>query len=158
MAAIVRPSRRDPQPGLSVDRNSADDIEIVCQTDAAPHIPPGTYEVAFVKAMKSDFKMRPLLYLTFEVCAPDQYRGVCLLLVCNIRQGRFTESCKYWQAWCLASGRRPIRGDRMSTNIFKNKRYLARVRDVVTTWQQAPRPEHLRYSVIDCLLKRTAGG
>jgi len=156
MAGSVHDLR--PRTQAETDEDGDGDVSVVCQTDAAPRIPEGTYEVGFVSAKKTDFKRRPLVYLTFQVADPGPYLGVRLVLACNLRDGRMTESCKYWQAWCLAAGTRPQRGDRMSTLVFRGLRFRARVRDVTTTWQQAPRAEHMIYSVIDCLLERTAGG
>jgi len=62
-------------------------------------------------------------------------------------------SHKYYQAWVLAAERRPVRLDRMTTQVFRGKLFLAQVRTVDKNAKNVPRHPLLHYSIIDDLLE-----
>ncbi len=79
-------------------------------------------------------------------------------MACTVaKRGKWGPSHKYWLCWTLAAGRRPQRRDRMSTTIFRNKVFRARVRTVLHTAQKQVRTAAQRYSLVDCLVEVVVG-
>jgi len=76
-------------------------------------------------------------------------------MACNApKKGIGRASCKFYQCWVVASGRKPDRFDRMSTRVFRGKVFRALVRPVTNTAKNLPRSPLLQYSVVDVLLER----
>ena len=67
---------------------------------------------------------------------------------------------KFCQAWLLAAGRRPRRGEYLAVTMLQHKRYLAVVTTVTTSWQRderrrpVPLPPAGYHSKIATLLER----
>lgn len=143
-------------PGVIHDAHG--DLSFECNADIHTAIPEGTYEVSFVRAEKKFLWKREKAFLHFVVQTLGGCNGVKLFMACNIPpKGRWAMSSKYWRMWCLANGQRPLRADRMSTTIFRNKIFLARVRTVRTSHNQIDLTPETQYSVIDELLEVAAG-
>lgn len=137
---------------------STEDLEFQCNSDIPPLVPTGEYEVFFLRAVKRDMWKMDKLFLWFRVATPGQWNGQDIYMACNVaRGGRWTPSCKFYMAWVLAAGRRPNRRDRMSTQVFRNKVFRARVKVVTTTAKRVNRTPEQQYSVIDDLLEVCAG-
>ena len=136
----------------------ATDVELLCNSDIPPSVQEGDYEVFFLRAEKRDMWKREKLFLWFQIATAGQWNGQDLYMACNVaRGGRWTPSCKFYLAWVLAAGRRPNRRDRMSTQVFRNKIFRARVKVVTTTAKRDRRTPEQQYSVIDELLELCAG-
>jgi hypothetical protein len=136
------------------------DIETTCEHVLPALIPEGDYEVVFFRVEKKEmFRARVLkALLHFKIIEPGDYLNINLLLSMNLpTNGQSRPSSKWVQHWCLAAGRRPERHDRMSTKVFRNKVFLARVKTVRTNWKNLPLPKECHYSAIDCLLEVRTG-
>jgi hypothetical protein len=123
-------------------------------------IPDGDdYEVSYVGYDKVHLWNQDKLILHFRLVTPGAWFGEEFYMVCKIaKNGQWTPSAKYWRMWVLANGKQPLRHDRLSTKVFRNKVFRARMRTVTTTFKRgvARRPEQ-QYSVIDELLEVRAG-
>ena len=138
--------------------NSNIDLEFACNADIPSLVPQGNYDVFFVKAAKHVMWSKEKLFLWFQIATAGEWHGHDLYMACNVaRGGRWTPSCKFYMAWVLAAGRRPNRRDRLSTNVFRNKIFRARVKAVTTTAKRDRRTPEQQYSVIDELLEVYAG-
>ena len=137
----------------------SDDVVVICNNNIPPAIPNGDqYELAFLRAERSCQFGRPKLYLWFQMVTPGKWVGERFYMPCNEPpNGRVGPSSKFWLAWVLAAQRRPNRADRMSTAIFKNKVFRARMRKVLKTARQIERTPAQQYSVVDELLEVRAG-
>ncbi|MGD9851729.1 MAG: hypothetical protein AB7T38_10705 [Nitrospirales bacterium] len=136
--------------------DGGDDIELneSGEVNLPPLIPPGRFEVQFLKAEKRGFYKRQKLILRFQILSPGPNHGVQLYLVCDVtKRKQWHPSSKFLQTWVLAAGRKPDRFDRMSTNVFKGKIFLAEVRTVTKNAQGWERPPDLQYSVIKGLIR-----
>ena len=136
-----------------------DDLIFPCCGTIPAAIPDGdSYEVAYIRAEQTRQWGRAKVFLWFKMLTPGEWHGQEFYMACNLAQkGRWTASSKFWMAWVLAAGRRPTRGDRMSTSIFKNKIFRVRVRRVIKTAKQLDRTPAQQYSVVDELLEVMVG-
>lgn len=125
-----------------------------------PLVPEGEHwEAGMVRAERGNVAGREKAFVIFRLTTPGDYFGVELFMSCTIpAHGRWARSSKFYMAWLMAAGKEPTRRDRLSTRIFAGKLFRVRVRTVKRTWQNAPLPPHLQYSIIDCLLEVVAGG
>ncbi len=121
-------------------------------------IPEGRYEVSFLRAeMKSMFKTQKL-FLWFVVAQFGNWHGVELFMACPMpKDNKFSIGSKFLRVWTLANGAKPHRKDRMSTNVFKQKVFIAKVESVTRDSKQQQIPECAQYSKIDTLLSLAAG-
>jgi hypothetical protein len=165
--------QRDSEPGnprlkpVPASRRSArepdeaKDIEHACQVDVPPLIPAGDYEVMFLRAeqKKKLWGGHGRVFMHFKISQAGPYLGVVLFMSATLPPaGRFSLSSKFLQQWCLAAGRRPARYDRLSTAVFRNKIFLARVRTVTKDTEGEERAKDWHYSVVDRLLEVRVGG
>lgn len=162
-------NRPSPQPLAPTSTRNGDrphnqgthpdqDLEFVCDGEIPPLIPEGKYNVTFLGAEKKWLWGREKIFLWFQIIDFGESQGEVLYMACNApkksKKGKVATSNKYYQAWVLAAGRKPDRFDRMSTKIFREKVFLAKVRAVTTNAKNLPRPLLLQYSIIDDLLDR----
>jgi len=150
--------------GKGSDRSSliepaSEDLVFTCNSDIPPAIPNGDhYELVFLRAEKVHQFGGAKLFLRFKMQTPGDWVGQEFFMACTVaKNGKWGPSSKYWLAWVLAAGRRPNRADRMSTVIFKNKVFRARIRKVLKTSKQIDRTPAQQYSVVDELLDVTVG-
>ncbi len=136
-----------------------DDLSFPVNDSIPPAVPNGEgYEAMFLRAEQKPQYGRPKVYLWFRLITPGDWHGQEFYMPCNVvLNGRWTASCKFWQAWVLAAGRRPTRADRMSTSVFRNKVFRVRMRKVLKTAKQTDRTPAQQYSVIDELLEARTG-
>jgi hypothetical protein len=136
-----------------------EDLFFPFNSDIPPAIPDGDhYEAAFIRADHVSYRGRQKVYMWFRLLTLGEWYGKEFYMACNVAsKGRWTASCKYWQAWVLAAGRRPTRADRMSTAVFKNKVFRVRMRKVLKTANQVDRTPEQQYSVVDQLLQVMVG-
>ena len=145
---------------MSQSENTArGDISFPYINDIPPAITNGDhYHLGFVRAELTRQWGRPKVFLWFQMLTPGEWYGQQFYMACNVPlKGKWTASCKFWRAWVLAAGRRPNRTDRMSTAIFRNKVYRARIRKVLKTANQTDRTPAQQYSVVDELLEVMVG-
>ena len=97
------------------------------------------------------------IFLWFEILDCGEFQGEELYCPYNKpkkgKNGRLPISSYYYQACVLAGEGKPIRWDRPNTDLFRGKRFFAKVRTVTTGSNKEPRPEALYYSIIDRLIK-----
>lgn len=143
-------SRRARSTGRSQD------IEFLCNSDIPPAIPDGEhYEVKFVRAEQTHQWNSDKVVLWFEMLTPGQWEEAEFFMACNVRlDGKWGPSHKFAQAWILANGERPKRRDRMSTKVFRDKVFRARMRAVTKDANQRDRTPAQQYSVVDELLEQ----
>lgn len=135
-----------------------DDLSLPCTGYIPPAIPNGDqYELVFLRAEQSK-QYGGRIYLWFQMVTPGEWDGLQFWMCCKVVQkGKWTASCKYWLVWVLAAGRRPTRTDRMSTAVFRNKVFRARMRIVLKDSKQIVRTPAQQYSVVDSLLEVMVG-
>lgn len=135
------------------------DVEFPFDGDIPPAIPDGNhYEVMFIGAERGYIFKSEKIYLWFKIITPGNWIGQKLYMACAIpEKGKWRPSHKFYLAWVLTAGRRPNRVDRnrMSTKVFRNKVFRARIRTVTRTAKQMIRTTAQQYSVIDELLEVT---
>jgi hypothetical protein len=136
-----------------------EDLCFPCNSDIPPPIPNGDkYELTFLRAEQRCQWGQQKVFMWFQMQTPGEWLGQEFYMACNIApKGRWTASCKFWKSWVLAAGRRPTRADRMSTRIFRNKIFRARMRKVLKTAKQTDRIPAQQYSIIDELLEVLVG-
>lgn len=136
-----------------------EDLSFTINGNIPPAIPNGDhYEVVFLRAEKSHLWGNQKLYLWFRMLTTGEWVGESFYMVCNMpSNGKFGPSSKFWLACVLAAGRQPKRGDRISTAVFKNKVFRARMRKVLKTSKQIDRTPAQQYSVVDELLEVRTG-
>ena len=125
--------------------------------DPFPRIPTGEYEAQCVKVETSIYRGRQKKrFLHFKIIE-GPYQGTILFGVYNY-YARVPSASTYYTDWCIASGRLPTRGDRMSPQVFKNKIFLVKVRDAKPKYGDGTcKPEILWYSVVDRIISVSAG-
>lgn len=135
------------------------DIEFPCNANIPPAIPNGDqYELVYLRAEIVHQFGAGKLFLRFKMLTPGYWVGQDFFMACTVaKSGKWGPSSKYWLAWVLAAGKRPNRGDRMSTAIFKNRVFRARMRIVLKTSKQIDRTPQQQYSVVDELLEVRVG-
>jgi hypothetical protein len=136
------------------------DLEFSCEGNDHPLVPPGDYEVTFVKAEKMRQWNSTKVFLWFRIQSFGEWHGLSLLLPCNLKDvGKVSTRSQYYRNWVVAAGRKPDRFDRkrMTTRIFKGKVFLARVVTVKKDQKRLPLPPELHYSKIEGLLNSLTG-
>lgn len=136
--------------------SEGEDLSFECNPDIPPLVPPGEYEVGFLRAEKKWLWKREKLFLWFRIATFGEWHDTGLYMACNIApNGKWTTGHKFYRAWVVAEKKRkPDRFDRMSTNVFKEKLFKARIRIVEKTSKGTKRIPELQYSVIDELVER----
>ena len=134
-------------------------MEFQFDSDIPPAIPDGEdYEVKFVGAEQSHQWNSEKVFLWFELLTPGEWVGTHFFMACNAKpDGRWGPAHKYLQAWILANGAPPKRRDRMSTKVFRDKVFRARVRKVTQNANKTSRTPAQQYSVIAELLEQVRG-
>ena len=129
-----------------------EDLVFPYQGYTPPVVPNGDdYEAMFIKSEKASFAGQPKVYLKFRLL---DFLEEEFYMACNVAtRGNWRTSSKFYRSWVLANGKRPIRGDRLSTSVFKGKVFQVRMRRVEKDYRQNPLPPELQYSVIDSLIK-----
>ena len=134
------------------------DVEFPCNTEIPPAIPDGDYEMKFVGAEESHQWNSDKIFLWFEMLTPGEWQGKEFFMACNARKdGKWGSSHKYMRTWTLANGERPRRRDRMSTRVFRDKVFRARMRTVGQDANKQPLAPAQQYSVVGELLERVRG-
>jgi hypothetical protein len=136
-----------------------EDVEFPVNGEIPPAISDGEdYQLIFLRAESGGYRGRLKVYLRFQMISPGESFGQEFYMACNVApKGKWTASYKFWEAWVLAAGKRPTRTDRMSTAIFRNKVFRARMRMVRKKANQTDRTPAQRYSVVDELLEVMVG-
>lgn len=117
-----------------------------------PYLPPDEYLVEFVRAEeRTQWKAKKLL-LWFKIFPFKKNRGMELFMSCQIPQKKWGSGSKFIRAWAIATGRLPDRFDRVSTNVFRGKKFNAQVRTVTKDSAQKDIPAAAQYSIIDHLI------
>lgn len=139
------------------DDEDVEDLDIGLSEEATPLLPPGEYEVGFLRA-SGKFKgfQRDNIYLSFQVITPGAHAGKTLYLAARI-SSPLAASSKYVRAWSIAAGYVPARRDRLSTKTFKGKAFRVLVETVKKDEHRRKLPALLQYSTIGMLLEKTAG-
>lgn len=135
------------------------DLSLEFDSELPPLVPAGNYVVSFLRAeQKLLWGKRLKIFLHFEIISPVEFSGLRLFMAANVPQkNKWTVGFKFFRAWALASGRRPQRRDRLSTEVFRKKYFVARVTVVTKSAKDTTRPIGAQYSLIDELLAIEAG-
>lgn len=133
------------------------DMEFCCVGNDHALIPPGDYEVTFVKVVKMRQWDKYKVFLWFQIESFGEWQGTQLFMPCNLQsEGKISTRSKYYRNWVIANGRKPDRSERkrMTTRVFQRKLFLAKVLTVKNDQKKLPLPPELQYSKIEGLLKR----
>jgi hypothetical protein len=157
------------KPDAFASESSEDvDLDLGEVAQAYPLIPPGEYDVVFVKAHKMPIKksQRLITYWGIQDLACEHHGTVLIMGFPYPKQGRkkWGANSKLAQCYRIAIGRNPDRYDtgRLSTNVFKNKIFGAQVVTVTKGndfkgCKQYERSPENHYSVIQILLSLKVG-
>ena len=147
-----------PQGSSTVDDV---DLDLGEMASAYPLIPPGEYDVIFLhqkRPHKIEIGKDQRLITYWRIAEfPCEYRGLTLIMgfPCPKKGGKkWGALSKMAECYRIASGRDPDRYDtgKLSTRVFKNKVFLAKVVTVTRSLTQNQRSEGSHYSVIERLL------
>ena len=154
---------------LKPDAFTSEDVDLDLGEIAKvyPLIPPGEYDVVFVKAHPMNILrgMRLITYWKIQDL-PSEYHGTELIMGFQYpKNGRkWGTLSKMAQCYRIAVGRNPDRFDigRLSTSVFKNKLFRAQVVTVAKgnapkDRKQVERSPENYYSVIEILLALSVG-
>lgn len=138
------------------------DIDLGYVEERPPLIPEGVYEVGFTRASNRFWAFgHENVFLYFKITTPGPYENLELYLPMRVspRKGctAMATSSKFARAVAVALGHPASRRDRLSTAVFKGKRFKAAVKIVDKDAKRRELPEVNHYSVIDVLLEKTAG-
>lgn len=139
-------------------QNKKDEFDIRPKTDPLPRIPEGEYEAVCFKVEVSRYLgSEKKLYVHFRIIN-GEYQGTELFETLNFNYKSFPRGSKYYTDWSIANGKLPIRKDKMSPKVFKEKAFLVKVRDVKPKHEDGTtKPEIFWYSVIDRIIEKVAG-
>ena len=141
-------------------QDSDADMDLGCAANVPPLVPVGEYSVVFSRASVGVFQKVGRTFLWFKIFTPGDHVGAELYLSCrHPADGRrhFGLGSKMVAAATIALGHLPKRRNRITTRIFREKVFRARVRTVVKDATGRARPRESQYSVIDSLLSLEAG-
>ena len=111
-----------------------------------------TATVVFVRWEKKIMWKQNKIIFWFAICDPVEHIGKELFMACVAPQDRkFPSRSKFMQCWTLANGERPDRFDRMTMRVFKEKKFVAKLK-IVRQNQYGELPPHAHYTVIETLL------
>ena len=137
----------------------ATDIDLGEVAKQYPLIPPGDYDVSFVKAHKMTILKSQRLITYWRITdLGSPYHGLVLIMGFP-----FPKKGKKWgplskmaECFRLAAGHNPDRFEtaKLSTNIFKGKVFAAKVVTVARSLNQYQRSQESHYSVIDRLIAK----
>lgn len=151
------------------DISSANDVDIDLGgvEKSYPYIPPGLYDVRFVKAHPMNiFKGKRLITYWMIQDLSSEYHGITLILSFQYpKKGRkWGPLSKLVQCIKIARGRDPDRFDigHVSTRVFRKKLFSAEVVTVtkgndIKGRKKSERPPENYYSVIDTLVALKVG-
>lgn len=123
-----------------------------------PLLPEGSYSAVAVGAKHVTIFKRPMMFVWFQLL-DEGVQGVRLFASFRLPpHGHMRPSSRYYRAWTLATGRKPIRGDRLSPRVFLRRAFRVMVRTVRTDRQQRPLTPQNYYSIIDTILAAETGG
>ena len=129
--------------------------------DYFPQIPPGEYEVGYVRAKRLPMWGRPRWAITFQVVKDGPAFGTHLVLwVPAVPKGkRPSPGMAMASLYVIATGLPPPRDlwRRKPREILSDCYFRARVVMARRDSRRVERPEAASYSKIECLLERTAG-
>lgn len=81
--------------------------------------PPGKYLIAYLRGRCVERFSRRDIEVDFEIIEPARWaKKVVKLYFPTPLETSPSPASKYYQAWCMANGGRPQRGDRMTTHVF----------------------------------------
>lgn len=140
------------------DLDSHDDtLSFTMRDDPLALIPPGRYQVGFVRAEKRRYFGGMKLYITFVIADLGTYNGVHLFKAFNYSEP-LRRGTDLYKTLVLLHGRRVSKKTRLSLKLFQDKLFEVEVRTVSLDRNQHPLAEHQKYSVIDRIITIATGG
>ena len=154
MTSYSKENRKD---SMESEEPTKPDLEFSCVGKDHAFIPPGDYEVTFLRAEKMYQWGGHKVFLWFQIQSFGEWHGTRLFLPCNLQaEGKVSTRSKYYRNWVIATGRKPDRNERkrMTTRVFQGKCYLAKILTVKKDQKKMPLPLELQYSKVEGLLQR----
>ena len=158
---IVEKTRQACEARKIADAEKEDDF---VADETRTLIPEGIYQVQCIKIEKAISHFRSLkMFLTFKIVDPGQYFETELFMAINLIDTKTNKpfkkvprGSKYYKQWVIANNNKlPSRGDRMSSNIFKNGVFEAVVRIVKPKFADGTEDhECFHYSIVDSLKRK----
>jgi len=123
-----------------------------------PRIEPGEYQAVCHRIdTGTTFGNRRCLYFRFRLFG-GKYDGEDLFMVCLLYSAPIPRRSKYYNQWSIAKGRPPIKGERLSREVFKGKLFKVLVRDTLRKFSNnKTMPSQFQYSVVDSILEPLTG-
>lgn len=123
----------------------------------------GKYLLSFLRSRKVERFNRNKIELDFSIIEPREYEKKTVKMYFAMpKDGPISPDSKYFDVWCLANGRRPERGDRMTPHVFQGYWWA----ELAYTKKKATRDGSLRKLeegergrvIVERLIEREAGG
>jgi hypothetical protein len=161
--------RADPGSGRELMRPKhlfalpeATDPVFVLTGEPRALLPPRDYPAVVARhEIQTQFGRRTLV-VWFKVVAVDtadaRYDRVHVPMYFPMMKRTFSAGSKFAVLWARLSGRRPRKGERMSTAVLRNRLLTIRTRTVTEDHRQRPHGALTAYSVVDEIVSIDAGG
>jgi len=129
-------------------------MDYIARDAPRPLIDEGDYDAVYIRDEEAFVFGTKKLFLYFKIITPGPQMGVEIYMPFNMNyKGLIAAGSKYYRCWCLANNwQQPSRNAKMSPNIFKNKFFRVRIRNVKAGFDKTEMPQHLFYSIIDSIL------
>jgi hypothetical protein len=137
-------------------------LELELDGNPLVRVPDRAFQAAFSRAERRFLYQRTSLWLWFRLVALDavdaHFHGLELPLICATRGGRIGPKAKFAKIWSRLAGRPAVKGERLSTAIFKGRLFTIRTRTVRIDHEQNPHGAIDEYSVVQDILEIEVGG
>ena len=145
--------KRSPEKSTTA-HDVVSDIEFGVSA-ALPLIASETATVGFIRAEKKTMWREEKLILWFAICDPGDCLGQELFMACVIpKNNQSTSGSKLLRNWIIATGKRHDRYDRMTTRVFKDKYFVAKLKTVTMNKKHGQLPPQAHYTIIETLLSQ----
>jgi hypothetical protein len=134
---------------------SSPDAVFVLEGEPRTLVPPGLYQAAMVRHESVIRFGRHVLIIWFEVVAPDRVRIPMYFAMVN---GKFRAGSKFSTLWARLTGRRPRRGERMTTGVLRDRLVTIKTRTVTEDDRQRAHSALATYSVVEEIVSIDVGG
>jgi hypothetical protein len=140
---------------------SSPDTTFVLAGEPRVLVPPGDYSAVMVRHEIQEKFRRKTLVLWLRVVALDganaSYDRALVPMYFPMTTGSFSAGSKFATLWARLTGRRPQKGERMTTAVLLGRLLRVRTRTVTHDHRQRPHGVLTTYAVVDDILSVEVG-
>lgn len=108
------------------------------------------------RTTKGTYARIPKVILTFKLIE-GEFQGEKILMYINADYKPFPAGSKFYQCWVIAKGRKPVRRDRMTLDVFKNHIFAIGIKTVKPKFEDGTeKPETFWYSRVNEIYEKYA--